>query len=567
MKRFPLFLPSAFLGLVILCTVIGMAFAPRVSAQQMPSVSDAELERAIAQLDATIATKTTFHALRQQRTDSLQRLAKRVKGPRLIAIYKELFTTFSRVQTDSALLFLNRLAHLPEANGHADLRIYTTIGRAEVYAVTGQYDAAQALLKNLNMAKASPDTHLYYYHTYRTIYGWMAEYASVEEFRSQLLTTTELYRDSILASKHSDVGTDIVRVDKMLTHGVVDSAIVLSLADLERALPDERPYIYYNLAEAYRQKGDARLHKFYLTLTATADIRQGITEYVALPMLAQLAYEEGDLARAYNYMVCSMEDANFCKARLRAIEVSDFFPIIDKAYKDEQNRQRNTERVFTYVLVLLALLLLAAIFYLRRQMQKLSSTRRQLARTNQQLNSTNQQLNAANQQLAQANSQLQEVNRGLLHTDQVKEEYIAYYLGRCRIYIDAFRRFRLDMLRLAKNRQTDELLRALKSDDIFQSQQEQFYADFDEAFLNIHPNFVENFNALLRPEERILPKRGELLSTEFRIFALIRLGMTETADIAHFLDYSLATIYNYRSRIRNASIYPKEEFERRLMQL
>ncbi len=567
MKRHAHFFPISFFTGSTLSLLLCMVFGLSASAQQKSDITDADMKKAIATLDATIASKSAYHARRQQRTDSLQHMANRMKGPQLIEVYKELFTTFSRVQTDSALLFLNRLAHLPEANSNIDLRIYTSIGRAEIYAVTGQYDAAQSLLKNLHISQASPDTRLYYYHTCRTIYGWMAEYASVEEYRSSLLATTELYRDSIIATQNTDVGTNIVRVDKMLTHGVIDSAIVLSLADLEKALPDERPYIYYNLAEAYRQKGETHLYKHYLALTATADIQHGITEYLALPTLAQLAYEEGDLTRAYNYMVCSMEDANYCKARLRAVEVSNFFPIIDKAYKDYQNRQRTTERIFTYVLVLLALLLLAAIFYLRRQMRKLSSTRRQLARTNLQLNSTNQQLNSANQQLAQANSQLQEVNKGLLHTDQVKEEYIAYYLGRCRNYIDTFRRFRLDMLRLAKNRQTDELLRALKSDELFQSQQEQFYADFDEAFLNIHPNFVENFNALLRPEERIQPKRGELLSTEFRIFALIRLGMNDTTDIAHFLDYSLATIYNYRSRIRNCSIYPKEEFEKRLMQL
>jgi cell division protein FtsB len=262
-----------------------------------------------------------------------------------------------------------------------------------------------------------------------------------------------------------------------------------------------------------------------------------------------------------------MEDANYCQARLRAVEVSNAFPIIDRAYKDYQSKQHRMERIFTYTLVLLALLLLAAIFYLRRQMKKLASTRRQLARTNSQLETTNQQLNAANQQLGLANTQLHEVNEGLVRTDQIKEEYIAYYLGRCRNYIDSFNRFRLDMLRLAKNRQTDDLLRSLKSDELFQSQQEQFYVDFDEAFINIHPHFVENFNALLRTDEQIQPKRGELLTTELRIFALIRLGMTDTAEIAHFLNYSLTTIYNYRSRIRNASIYSKEEFEKRLMLL
>lgn len=532
------------------------------------SAKEGKTEEAIATLDATIARKAEYQALRQHRTDSLKQIAQRAKGPQLVETYKELFTIFSRVQTDSALLYLNLLERLPKnAKNPTDLDIYITIGRAEIYAVMGQYDAAQSLLKSISIQHATPETRLYYYHTCRTVYGWMAEFSSVEDFQSRLLTLTDLYRDSIISCQDASIGSNIVRVDKMLTHGIVDSAIVISLADLEKALPNERPYIYFNIAEAYRQKGDTDRYKYYLALTATADIQHGITEYMALPTLAQLAYEEGDLKRAYHYMVCSMEDANYCQARLRAVEVSNAFPIIDRAYKDYQSKQHKMERIFTYTLVLLALLLLAAIFYLRRQMKKLASTRRQLARTNSQLETTNQQLNAANQQLGLANTQLHEVNEGLVRTDQIKEEYIAYYLGRCRNYIDSFNRFRLDMLRLAKNRQTDDLLRSLKSDELFQSQQEQFYVDFDEAFINIHPHFVENFNALLRPDEQIQPKRGELLTTELRIFALIRLGMTDTAEIAHFLNYSLTTIYNYRSRIRNASIYSKDEFEKRLMLL
>ncbi len=515
------------------------------------SANKGKTEEAIATLDATIARKAKYQALRQHRTDSLKQIAQRAKGPQLVETYKELFTIFSRVQTDSALLYLNLLERLPKnVKNSKDLDIYISIGRAEIYAVMGQYDAAQSLLKSISIQHATPETRLYYYHTCRTVYGWMAEFSSVEDFQSRLLTLTDHYRDSIISCQDASIGSNIVRVDKMLTHGIVDSAIVISLADLEKAL--------ISLADLY---------KYYLALTATADIQHGITEYMALPTLAQLAYEEGDLKRAYDYMVCSMEDANYCQARLRAVEVSNAFPIIDRAYKDYQSKQHRMERIFTYTLVLLALLLLAAIFYLRRQMKKLASTRRQLARTNSQLETTNQQLNAANQQLGLANTQLHEVNEGLVRTDQIKEEYIAYYLGRCRNYIDSFNRFRLDMLRLAKNRQTDDLLRSLKSDELFQSQQEQFYIDFDEAFINIHPHFVENFNALLRSDEQIQPKRGELLTTELRIFALIRLGMTDTAEIAHFLNYSLTTIYNYRSRIRNASIYSKDEFEKRLMLL
>ena len=110
-----------------------------------------------------------------------------------------------------------------------------------------------------------------------------------------------------------------------------------------------------------------------------------------------------------------------------------------------------------------------------------------------------------------------------------------------------------------------EVLNLLKSDNTLSMEEHIFYTDFDETFLTLFPNFVSNFNALLQPDAQICTKRDELLNTELRIFALIRLGITDSNRIAHFLNYSLPTIYSYRSRLRNKSIFPKEEFESRVM--
>ena len=120
---------------------------------------------------------------------------------------------------------------------------------------------------------------------------------------------------------------------------------------------------------------------------------------------------------------------------------------------------------------------------------------------------------------------------------------------------------------MAKSKNHDELLKRLNSSELMDEEQQRFYKDFDESFLNIHPQFVERFNALLADDKQIKVKRNELLTTELRIFALIRLGVTDTAAIAHFLNYSTATVYNYRSRIRNNSKYDKSAFEEMVMGL
>ena len=167
--------------------------------------------------------------------------------------------------------------------------------------------------------------------------------------------------------------------------------------------------------------------------------------------------------------------------------------------------------------------------------------------------------------MLEANDHLQQSNEELAKADKVKEEYIAIYLDKCRGYLEALQKYRRDLLKLAKSKQNDTLLKRLDSSDLMDAEQQRFYKDFDEAFLNIHPHFVERFNALLEEGHELVPKRGELLTTELRIFALIRLGVSDTGSIAQFLNYSQSTVYNYRSRVKSHARGGKESFESTVM--
>lgn len=113
----------------------------------------------------------------------------------------------------------------------------------------------------------------------------------------------------------------------------------------------------------------------------------------------------------------------------------------------------------------------------------------------------------------------------------------------------------------------DDLFKAIKSEQFLRDERKNFYNEFDKSFLELFPHFVDSFNALLIDEEKIIPKPGELLTTELRIFALIRLGVTDSHRIAHLLGYSLATIYNYRSKLRNKALGDKDKFEQNVMNL
>ena len=280
-------------------------------------------------------------------------------------------------------------------------------------------------------------------------------------------------------------------------------------------------------------------------MTAISDLQNATREYASLQKLAYLMYGEGDLDRAYKYLNCSMEDAVNCNARLRSFEVAQFFPIIDKAYKEKERKNLRFSQILLTCVSVLSIFLIIAVFYLYRWNKKINTTRRDLRCINK---------------------QLQLVNKELAETGKIKEMYIGRYLDRCVSYLDKLEAYRRSLARLAMSSHVEELYKAIKSEQFIHDERKAFYQEFDKSFLELFPDFITSFNALLQPAYQIVPKSNELLTTELRVFALIRLGISDSNSIAHFLNYSLATIYNYRSRIRNKAIHP-ETFEENLKNL
>lgn len=292
--------------------------------------------------------------------------------------------------------------------------------------------------------------------------------------------------------------------------------------------------------------GDVENRIYWLAQTAILDLKTAVREYAALQRLARLLYEQGDLERAYRYLNCSMEDAVACNARLRFLEVTEFYPIIDRAYVAKENRKRLMMHRMLLLVSVLAVMLIVLLSWLWIWMRKLSAMRKELYT---------------------ANRELQVVNDQLEQTGKIKEVYIVRYLERCVSYLEKLEHYRRLLEKLAMASKIDELFKMIRSEQFLRDERKKFYAEFDKSFLDLFPNFVEDFNLLLVEDGRIYPKPHELLNTELRIFALIRLGVTDTTQIAHFLGYSLATVYSYRSKMRNRAKGDKDHFEQDVMKL
>lgn len=560
---------------IILLFIIPLLFVARAQSQPQDLELDAPTQALLHTLDDIIQNhKVQYQAQRIKQINQLKAQARTATGYNKYNLYKEIFDLYSHFQTDSAQVYICKMQQLPAYKTDAVMQATLHVAQAEIMAVSALYAEALNELDKVPQSLISSehaDLRLYYYRVKRALYGWMCTYYTKSSGQHKLWEEKTMnYRDSLLSvDAIKNMSRDIVMADKYNALHQPEKALKMLKpysAQASEATPN--PFVCFTLAHAYILSGNRTKAIYYLTLTAIADLRSATCEYQALPMLAQILFDHGDVERAYTYLLCSMEDASYCKAGLRSIEASTIFPIIDKQYKQREKAQRERDHLLMYGLVGLLLMLIAMVVYLRKQMLKLRQMRqkqslynKQLSAANQQMHEANEKLQAALQEVKRTNEELQNTYSQLRMTDKVKEEYIARYLNRCRMYLDQLAEFRSATLRLIKNRHFEELANQLKRDLNAKAEQTQFYEDFDAAFLTLFPDFVASFNALLQPEHQLSVKKNGLLNTELRIYALIRLGIHDTTRIAHFLDYSTATVYNYRSKIRNKAICSPEEFE------
>jgi hypothetical protein len=302
------------------------------------------------------------------------------------------------------------------------------------------------------------------------------------------------------------------------------SALAYTDSALTQLTPQEHAYAIFAFERAviYRDMGDIQTFYQWLLRSAITDVQCGVTDNGSSWMVAMEAYNKGDLDRAYKFINYSVSNANIFHATTRYQQIAPLALIISRTHEDEQ--QRFNIRLWATVLTLIVVIIgiIVAVFIAHKR---------------------NSELHALNRQLRLLNSQLEESN-------MVKEQYICRYLE---VYSDMIDR----MTHLARKTE--------KNPDAFlRKEMLAFYRDFDQTFLTIYPSFVNDFNALLRPEARIVPKQGDILTTELRIFALVRLGIDASAKIAQLLHYAPNTIYNYRAQIRNAALSGKDDFERRV---
>lgn len=553
-----------------------------------------ETEHWLQQLDAELLKRDAYIQEKQQKVDLLNAQRKQLKqDEERFFQNRQVFEECMTFDSDLAMELVDENIEISRRMHDLEWETEWQIKRSFLLASTGLLMESLQVLDGMNGQQLSHAMAIEYYNQMQYLYSHLWQYTWKGELKDEYQAQNQLYNDSLFQILQPDDADYLWH--RAWYHLGTDNAeaSISTLQQHVESMPnDSRPdaMLNYVLARLYESLGNEDLCIQYLAKSSIADIRSANQDIASLEELAIKMYnasaEKQDnssffaldndnlISRAYNYISVCLQTTQKYNNRVRTVSISRVLDQILQAYllRDAHQRDRLNKSLWTVCILLL--LLLIGIFIVWRQKVRLGSSRQQLSNANAELKHNQEALAQVNAQLVATNAQLQdtmnqqqEVNQQLREADLVKEEYIGYLFSICSNYISKLDDFRKNINRKAKVKLYDEVLQMTDKNTLVQDELKEFYHNFDAIFLHLYPDFVTQFNELLQPEERIEPRKGELLNTDLRIYALVRLGINDSVKIAEFLHCSPQTVYNNRLKIRSKTILPKEDFLRTVQHL
>ncbi|QQS52392.1 MAG: tetratricopeptide repeat protein [Bacteroidota bacterium] len=503
-------------------------------------------------LDEEISNKNLYHQKKVYRIDSLKKsfIAEKYSSDNNYR-YKydeKLFNEYKYFISDSAFAYATKtLAHAfqvknPERIAAAKLNLSFTLLSSGLFTET-----LDTLLK-IDARKLSDSIRAAYFSLLGRTYFDLADY-SQDIFYTPLYEKEgqECYDSALMFTSEGSqayylfIGLKNLRLGN-ITHALRAYNYLLTEFILSE---HDMAVVASSMAHLYRLSGKHNEADFMLAQSAIADLRSSTKETTALRNLAEHLFQEGEVERAYNYVNIALDDAYFYEARHRKLKISEILPLIEKERMKIAQKQRQVlirYSILTSILVLLVLFLTGVVL---RQIRRLKKTRNDLA--------------FSYDAIQQTNFRLHEVNR-------IKEEYIGHFFKVYSDYIEKFDKLKKSVGRKLTTNSYQDIADLMRNIDL-KMERETLYADFDKSFLKIFPNFLVEFNRLFKDEDRFVLDEHHMLSPEIRIFALIRLGIKDNEKLAQVLNYSLNTIYTYKTKVKNKSLVSNDDFESKVMEI
>lgn len=530
---------------------IVVALAGIISASAASSVDFSRLDSLIAEQSHIIDRKEAH--LSQLK----ERLSRETAPADRYGTMKQLYEEYAAYQYDSAYAYVSQCLALARQMNDDRLLNESRLDLAHVLSTACLMDQARLLLGQIDTTRLSATQLIKYYRTRTDLLIYQAEYMQGTQYAAeavqQLIDLRR--RTAALDVPHDDVNYLLTVAECRADSGQSREAISLLEGLMLQYHSGERLYsiITSTMSFHYSQMGEKGKQMEYLIKSAESDLEGCIRENTSLRTIADLLFDEGDIDRAYRYMRVAVDDANFYGTRLRNIQSSHIVPKILDAYQTKQERNHRNMMWLLGIISVIALLLVGGVIAIYQLLKR-------YRRLNEQKRAINEQLHQVNVQLSDTVEQLHESNGLLREREKLKEEYIARFLTLSSRFVDRGEEQRKALYRLYRDRKTEDLARELKSTHFGNENAQLFYENFDHAFLNIYPTFVDEVNKLLQEDGKIEVKQGRRLTTESRVLALIRIGITDNQSIAAILRASLTTIYTYRSKLK-ARALNKDDFE------
>ena len=531
-----------------------------------------ENRKLLHSLDSLLEQQDLFVRVKEERIKQLKMQYSRVKDVKeLYAMNRMVYLEYRVYDADSALHYINKNIQLAQQTNNRTWEVVSLLEQSFVLTSSGLLTEALKAVSDIQPEELPQNLRSEYYGRLCTLYSRLRDYSSENSQLSEHYNNLQkAFRDSVyLTATPDELRYWNCRAWLYLGTPEIEPVKQAFEENKQTLSNDSRKYSIatYNLSAIYRSENNDSKYLENLILSAMADIRSVNGDIGSLQEIAEYLFKHGEIDRAYNYILYCSQKAMLFHNRVRIVKMSHLQNQIYKAYQEQSRTQQKRLQASLIAVSFLFLVLIGAFLFIRKQMHRLKEANLKLDSTNQKLSvnmdalsTAHQRLEEVNMQLKDLNTQLQEVNDQLRESNYVKEEYIGYVFNICSTYISKLEEFRKNINRKLKVGQIEDVKAMTDSSATASNELKEFYQNFDTIFLHLYPDFVGDFNALLLPEERIELKEGELLNTELRIHALIRLGITDSVKIADFLHCSAQTVYNNRLRTRNKSIIPKEDF-------
>lgn len=531
-----------------------------------------ENRKLLHSLDSLLEQQDLFVRVKEERIKQLKMQYSRVKDVKeLYAMNRMVYLEYRVYDADSALHYINKNIQLAQQTNNRTWEVVSLLEQSFVLTSSGLLTEALKAVSDIQPEELPQNLRSEYFGRLCTLYSRLRDYSSENSQLSEHYNNLQkAFRDSVyLTATPDELRYWNCRAWLYMGTPEIEPVKQAFEENKQTLSNDSRKYSIatYNLSAIYRSENNESKYLENLILSAMADIRSVNGDIGSLQEIAEYLFKHGEIDRAYNYILYCSQKAMLFHNRVRIVKMSHLQNQIYKAYQEQSRTQQKRLQASLIAVSFLFLVLIGAFLFIRKQMRRLKEANLKLDSTNQKLSvnmdalsTAHQRLEEVNIQLKDLNTQLQEVNDQLRESNYVKEEYIGYVFNICSTYISKLEEFRKNINRKLKVGQIEDVKAMTDSSATASNELKEFYQNFDTIFLHLYPDFVGDFNALLLPEERIELKEGELLNTELRIHALIRLGITDSVKIADFLHCSAQTVYNNRLRTRNKSIIPKEDF-------